>query len=318
MALFDGLKNQFRSIVQWEEPEEFEIFRQFTDRGDELKNASRLILQPGQGCIFTYEGKIQAVFEEEGLYDLKTSNKPFITTFKNLMNAFESEHKAGLWFYRKADIVNIRWGTRLPITYTDPRYGFPVNLCGYGNFSIKIVQPAAFFSNIVAAKAHYYAYELQELFLANAQFSYAEINSNIELIAKEVGEKTFTIFENLGFHLLDFRIEGTSFTEETNLRIASISDVQADVKAAQVAGIDFAELQKLRALRDAAKNEGAAGAGVGLFTGVNLAGQMNQQNLPAQKEDIKPKLKALKELLDEGLITQEEFQKKKDNLLLNL
>ncbi len=324
MGIGESIKNQFRSVVQWDEPQEWEIFRRFTDRGDELKNASKLILQPGQGCLFTYEGKIQDVFEEEGMYDIKADNRPFITTLKKILNAFESEHKAGLWFFRKADIVNIRWGTRMPITYNDPVYSFPVNLKGYGNYSIKIIKPVNFFTNIIAGKENYYAYDLQELFLsriaqpignylANAKFSYAEIDSNIENIAAETKQKTNSVFEELGFQLLDFRIEGTSFDEETNNRIAGISDVQADVKAAKLAGIDFAEFQKLKAMRDAAKNEGAAGAGVGLFTGANLGNLVNQPT--ASDTGIKAKLKQLKELLNEGLIDEAEFKKKKEELL---
>jgi membrane protease subunit (stomatin/prohibitin family) len=93
MGITDAIKNQFRSVVEWDDPRENELFYRFTERGDELKNASKIILQEGQGCIFSYEGKIEAVFEEAGMYDLKTDNKPFITTIKKFLNAFESEHK---------------------------------------------------------------------------------------------------------------------------------------------------------------------------------------------------------------------------------
>lgn len=327
-----GIKNQFRSVIQWDDPDAWEIFRKFTERGDEIKNASKLVLQPGQGCLFTYEGKIEGVFEQEGIYELKTSNIPFITTIKKFMNFFESEHKVGLWFYRNADIVNIRWGTRIPITYNDPIYGFPVNLRGYGNYSIKITQPQSFFTNIIAGAENYSAGDLQELFLsritqpissylANAKFSYAEIDSNIELIAKDAQEKTDAIFNDLGFALLDFRIEGTSFDDETNTRIGEISDVQADAKAAQFAGVDFTELQKLKALRDAAKNEGTAGAGMGLMAGLDLGKSVNQEhiNTPnSPKVDVKTKLKELKELFEDELITEDEFKVKKKELLEQL
>ncbi|TXK98287.1 hypothetical protein BMR02_09060, partial [Methylococcaceae bacterium HT1] len=35
--------------------------------GDELKNASKLLVGPGQGCIFVYEGRVKAVLNETGL-----------------------------------------------------------------------------------------------------------------------------------------------------------------------------------------------------------------------------------------------------------
>lgn len=160
-------------------------------------------------------------------------------------------------------------------------------------------------------------------YLANAKFSYAEIDSNMEAIAKDAHEKTITVFEDLGFQLLDFRIEGTSFDEETNKRINEISDVQAEAQAAKLAGVDFAELQRLKAMRDAAKNEGAAGASVGMFAGMNMGQNITQQqpqsqpqqtNTPAQETPME-KLKKLKEMFEMELITEEEFKEKKKNIL---
>ncbi len=327
------IKKQMRSVIQWEHPKEYQLFFKFTDQGDELKNASKLILQPGQGCIFTYEGKVEGVFEEEGLYDLATGNKPFLTTMRKFMNAFESEHKTGIWFYRKADMVNIRWGTRIPITYNDPVYAFLVKLRAYGNYSLRISRPVNFFRNILAGQQDYFVDELQEVFLsritqpisnylANAKFSYAEIDANMENVAGEVKNKTISVFEELGFQLLDFRIEGNSFDQETNDRINEISDVQAEVHSANIAGVDFAELQKLKAMRDMAKNEGAAGAGMGMFAGMQMGNTMGQpaseeKTEPAQP-DVRSELKELKALFEDDLISEEEFQAKKQQLLEQL
>lgn len=322
------LKSQMRSVLQWENPKEHQLFYKFIDKGDELKNASKLILQPGQGCIFTYEGKIEGVFEEEGIYDLKTANKPFLTTLTKVLNAFESEHKTGIWFYRKAEMVNVRWGTRLPITYTDPVYSFPVKLRAYGNYSLKITDAKGFFANILAGQLDYFVDQLQEIllsritqpissYLANAKFSYAEIDSYIEIIASEAQGKTTEIFQNLGFTLTDFRIEGTSFDPETNKRIGDISDVQADVNAAHIAGVDFTELQKLKAMRDAAKNEGMAGASMGMFAGMEMGKTMHQKTPESNVAitDVRSKLKDLKSLFDDELISGSEYQTKKQQLL---
>ena len=330
MSLKDQIKKQFRSVIEWEKPQEYELFYRFTDQGDEIKNASKLILQPGQGCIFTYEGKIEGVFDQAGMYELKTSNIPFLTTLTKVMNAFESEHKVGLWFFRTAELLNIRWGTRIPITYNDPVYKFPVNLRGFGNYSLKITRAEHFFTQVLAGQEHYFVSDLQEVFLsrisqpisnylANAQFSYAEIDKNIEHIATDAREKTLAVFEELGFSLTDFRIEGTSFDEDTNKRIGEIADVNAEVQAAQLAGVDYAELQKLKALRDAAKNEGTAGVGMGIFTGMEMGKTVNQPSEPASQKpqtDLRTQLKELKELYEDELITQEEYEQKR-KLLLN-
>jgi membrane protease subunit (stomatin/prohibitin family) len=160
-------------------------------------------------------------------------------------------------------------------------------------------------------------------YLANAKFSYSEIDANIENIANETKEKTVSVFEDLGFQVIDFRIEGSSFDDETNRRIAGISDVSAEVQAAKLAGIDYVEMQKLKALKDAAKNEGSAGMGLGMLTGINLSNQMNNQSpMPQQpvadKEEPMIKLKKLKEMFDMELITREEYASKKQDILNKL
>nr|WP_230990573.1 SPFH domain-containing protein [Bathymodiolus platifrons methanotrophic gill symbiont] len=110
MALFDGIRRQLRTVIQWETPEEGILFQQWQGNGDELKNASKLLVGPGQGCIFVYEGRVKAVLNETGLVNLKTDNIPFWTTVTRFMQFFESEHKAHIYFYRRTKILDQKWG----------------------------------------------------------------------------------------------------------------------------------------------------------------------------------------------------------------
>lgn len=333
MSFFDPLKNQFRSVIQWTDPSPEQLFYQFTRRGDEIKNASKLIVGPGQGCIFVYEGKIEGHVDEETMLDLKTDNHPFITTLRRIMQLFESEHKTGLFFYRKAHMLDRRWGTVSPIKYLDPVYKFPVGLSAFGNYSIKITEPLQFFKEVVAGAEIYCVREIQEVFLsritqpmtdllANAKFSYIDIDAHRNWIAEQIKEKTREIFTNLGFELLDFRVEGTTFDADTFERISRIADATSHNLAAKEVGLSYAELQQLNALRDAAQNEGGlAGAGLQMGAGLQLGQQFAQQNQPAktaQPENATDKLRQLKALFDEGLITEEEFSQKKQEVLKNL
>ncbi len=329
-----GIINQFRSVIQWEDPRTNELFLKFTDKGNEIKNASKLILQEGQGSILTYEGKVVDILDEAGMYNLKSDNKPFFTSIKKFLKLQDgSEHVVGIWFYRKADILNMRWGTRVPIAYTDPIYTFPILLSAFGNYSIRITEPENFFKNVVAGKAHFGHTELKEIFLAritqnitdylaNAKFSYVDIDSNLNNIATEVRAKTEPVFNELGFKVLDYRIEGTQFDKETLDRIAKISDIQAEVLAAKIAGINYTEHQQLQAMRDAANNQGgSAGILMGMNAGMQTGNFMNQntqnqqQSLAPQTESPMDKLKKLKELFEMELITEEEFSTKKKEIL---
>lgn len=337
-------KQQLRSVIEWQNPDSDLLFSRWTDNGDEIKNASKLIVQPGQGCIFVYEGKVQGVFTNEGLYDLETDNVPFWTTIKKVMQSFTSEHKVGIYYFRQGDFINKRWGTKSVIKYDDPKYKFPVGLRAFGNYSLRITDAEAFFRNVVAAKHDYWIQDIQDVFLsritepmttilATAQFSYADIDANRGLIADAVKKAVHAIFTELGFELTDFRIEGTNFDDDTERRIGKIADMNAEAQAAAAAGLDYAQIQQLEAMKLAAKNEGgAAGLGMNMAAGMQM-GQLFGQNMaqPMQQPAAQPpapaaspedeamaKLGKLKKMFDMELIDESEYKEKKAAILASL
>lgn len=336
MALWDAFKNQFRSVIEWEPVDKEALFELWSDHGDEIKDASKLILGPGQGCVLVYEGKIKAILTEEGMYDIETSNVPFITTLTRLMQRFESEHKVGLFFFWRTQFVDQKWGTTTPVKYVDPVYQFPIELRAHGNFTFKITNPEFFFVNIVGSEPRFAIEEARTLIaarfveplsdlLAESGYGYTEIDRNRNELSAALREKVNAVFEPLGFELNDFRIEGTTFDEETKRRIGRVADITAESAAAKEAGVSYTELQQLEALRDAAKNEGgAAGAGVGIGAGVGLgqvmAGSMMQgaaagTAAPTGKGSVEERLRKLKDLREKDLITQEDYEKQKIEIL---
>jgi len=338
MTIIDGIKRQLRSVIEWHDPAPDTLFYQWGDNGDEIKNASQLIVNPGQGCIFVYEGQIQAVLSEPCLIELATANIPFWTTIKKFMQSFESEHKVGIYFFRTTKILNQKWGTRAPIKYEDPKYGIPVTVKAFGNFSYRVVEPRAFFVNVVGGHSNFNTGHFRSIMaerlvqsitdhIAELRLPYTEIDAQREEIAAGMLTLLRVDFHQLGFEITDFRIEGTSFDEDTIRRIGRIADLTAEARALKEVGVDFAEMQRLEALRDAAKNEGGgAGLGVGLGAGLGMGQGMAQsltQNVaspPAKPtaDDPAAKLTQLKKLHEQQLITEEEYAAKRQQILDSL
>ena len=341
MGIFDALKRQLRSVIQWEQPDPNSLFHLWSDNGDELKNASKLIVGPGQGCIFVYEGKVQSVHLKEGTYELQTANIPFWTTLSKVMQAFESEHKVGIYFFWQTQFLNQKWGTVAPIKYNDPVYKFPVGLRAFGNFSFQITKPESFFVNVVGGKPEFTVNTAREVIsqrflqqladtLATAGLGYSEIDRNRVELANALSATVATEFDQLGFKMTDFRLENTDFDADTVARIGKIADTMAEAEAAKAAGLNYAQMQQLGALRDAAKNEGgAAGAGIGLGAGVGLgqamAGAMSSGfggatagGASTGANDVTSRLKKLDELKAANLISAEEFEKKRAEILSSI
>lgn len=326
---------QLRSVIQWQNPSPDALFSRWSENGDEIKDASQLIVGPGQGCVFVYEGRVAAIHAAEGIYSLQTDNIPFITTLTRFMQAFVSEHKVGIYFFKTTTLVDLKWGTPSVIKYQDPVYQFPVGLRAFGNYSMRIRDPGTFFREIVGVRDAFFVDDLRQPLnarivqplvdlLAESAMSYAEIDAKRDEIAAALGTKLAPELLRFGFELMDFRIEGTTFDEDTMHRINLIANTGAEAQAARAAGVSYAELQRLGAMRDAARNQGAAGAGVGFAVGMGMGGPfaagmgVGAGGGGAPGDDSAAKLRRLKELFDQGLITQSEYDAKKAEILSRL
>lgn len=332
MGLRSFFRKQLSIVIEWKNQQPNFLFYKIQTPTSEIKNASKLIISPGQGCILVYEGKVQDVLTEPGTYFIESDNHPFITNLLKLRQSFESEHKMHLYFFRTAEVVNQSWGTPSPIKYVDPKYQFPIQLGAYGNYSVKIADGETIFTNIIGAKDLFTTEDLREIItgriqasltstFAKSAYSYNEIDAHLQDMSAQVKININDTISNLGLLLTDFQIESSSFDESTQAHINKIASMTAEALAAAEVGLDYVQLEKLRALRDAARNEGGlAGAGLQVGAGLELSKSLLQQKDEILKDssdndDLVQQLKKLKTLLDEQIITQDEFDNKKREIL---
>ena len=326
MAFF---KNQLRSIVQWEDPATDVLFELYQDRNDELKNKSTLILQPGQGCVLIYEGRVKDTLTAPGSYDLKTANIPFITTLVNILNNFESRHKTALYFFKTIQVTGAHWGTADTIQYVDPVYQIPVGITAFGNYTFSFRDALFFFEKFIGPVETFKIPQLEEIInqrlaqplvqiLASAGISVLELDKQRVLLSQQLEIALNEILEPFGISLHDFRIAGMSYDAATGKQVRKITEVGTDLFNAQQAGLSYGEMQKLQALREAAVNEGGtAGIGAGAGVGMVMAQEMlKQQPLPsASANDAETRLTHLQSLFNKQLITEQEYQQRKQEIL---
>lgn len=330
MGIIKFFKNQLSQVIEWDNQNPEVLVYKYPSTNDELKNASKLIVGPGQGALLVYEGKLTDEITAEGIYDIETDNHPFITTLLKLRTAFESEHKLKVYFYRTSENVNQGWGTAQAIKYIDPIYKIPVELGANGSFSFKIANAKHLFVNVIGSADNYTVLDARQMLqsrfpqgisssLAQGGVSYQNIDAQLPQLSQNIKAKINEEVANLGFVLTDFKLNGTMFDEGTKERIDKIADITADAMAAGEGGLTYVELEKLRALRDAARNEGGlAGAGLQFGVGMEIGktfDTIKNEQIDASNADPVVKLQQLKLLLDEGIITQQEFDAKKKEWL---
>ncbi|QQS58848.1 SPFH domain-containing protein [Candidatus Peregrinibacteria bacterium] len=333
MSFLHGLQHQLRSVIEWDHKIPHALFEKWSENGYEIKNASKLIVNPGEGAVFVYEGEVKSVLTKAGTYTLETDNIPFWTTVTKYMQSFESEHKVGIYYFRISNLTNQKWGTKGALYYDDPKYGFPISLRAFGNFSFFLSDPKAFFINVVGARELFSQEEARFLLfekmiqtiedsIAESGFSFAQVDRNRDELAQKILKNIAPIATTFGFTLTDFRIEGVDFSQETLDHVHRIAEITAEKRAAEEAGVDFTDLQKLTALRDAAKNEGGvAGTGMAIGAGVALGNAFlsGNGNMPStQEKNQTERLLLLQQMYAKNLIEKEEFKAKKKEILSQL
>lgn len=322
-------KNQLRTIVQWETPAHDVLFQLYQQRNDELKNKSELILQPGQGCLLVYEGKVKDAITEPGKYTLDTDNIPFLSTMMAFMNSFETRHKTALYFFKTTQITGAHWGTADTVEYIDPVYHIPVGINAFGNYSFSFRDTLYFFEHFIGPVQTFTIRNMEDLvnqrllqpmaqLLASAGVSVMELDKHRVALSSQFETALNEIVQPMGLTVNDFRIAGTSYNKATREHIQKIAAVGADVYNAQQAGVSYDQMQRLQAMREAAVNEGGlAAVGAGAGTGFIVAQEM-MKTATTQHSDPTARLTRLKELFTQQLITEQEYQQRKQEILKDL
>ena len=345
------IKKQFIDVIQWPNPEPEVLMWRFPIQDEEIQNGASLTVRDSQAAMFVDEGVTADVFSA-GTYKLTTQNLPVLTNLKNWSKLFESPFKSDVYFFNLRQQLSRRWGTSQPVTIRDSDFG-AVALRAFGMYSFRIADPALFFREVTGVVAEYRGDQLEEQLrnLAVTNLASAFGSSGIpflDMAANQVGlsqkmtELLQPLFARIGLLLESFTVESVTLPEALQKRMDErmgmgiIGDMSK-----------YAQFQTAQAIPLAAQNEGGlAGIGAGLaagmgmgnmmtqaMTGAGMMGQapVQQQQVPVQAaaagaaagavatagagEDLSSKLMQLKTLLDQGLISQDDFDAAKAEVI---
>ncbi len=321
------------NLLIWRQPEE------------DFNTNSTLIVMPGEQAIFINQGNIGQVFTS-GTYKLSTENYPFISRLRNIFSGGISTFNSVVYFVRDADSKEIEWGTMQPIRYGDPMLG-PVNIKAGGAYKVQISNPQKFLAKLIGNNVYCETQDGLYQYFANEFSMYIadSINKTLQILqaknykevfhyvgnlvdfAKSVEPQIQQVFDDYGLRLKAFSISRCKDEYED----PEVEKMIADKKRMQYLGGGWAAQQQVDILKNISTNEGVggilatAGAGIGMGLGIGTVfGNMTQQTMgqnPLQTQpdptanSITEKLKQLKELLDMGLISQTDFDQKKEELL---
>lgn len=343
MAVIDRIKYDASAddVIVWKFPSE------------NIRLGAQLIVNEAQDAVFFKGGKVLDVFGA-GSYTLASGNLPLLHKLISLPFGGRTPFSAEVWYVNKTVKRDLKWGTKGAIQVIDPLYNYPVSVRAFGKWGMRVVDSKSFIVQVIGSQAsssergyissnrieEYFIGEiLQRLSDALAKFfverrisvfqASAHTNHLSEFLATDISPE----FQKFGVEVINFNIERISIPSEEHAKFQEILGRRMEIdqiSQAQV-GQAYATMRTFDTLEKAAENESGSagqfmGAGLGLGAGLGAGIPVGQQvgeamNVsPQQFPDKDPTvmLGKLKQMLDANLITQEDFDKKKQQILDSL
>ena len=348
MALIDFIKKQFIDIIQWTEDGDGTLAWRFPMRDMEIQNGGQLVVRESQMAIFVNEGQVADVFTP-GTYKLTTQTLPVLTYLKNWDKLFESPFKSDVYFFSTRQQIDQKWGTPQPITIRDKDFG-AVRLRAFGNYAFRVADPKLFHTEISGTRESYPVADLEGQLrglvlqnisnaIAASGLPFLDLAANQVMFADALTKELAPLFAKLGLLIENLTVQNVSLPEE----LQKILDQKIGMGMVGNDMGKFMQYQTAQAIPKFAEGAGSGGGGIagdamGLGAGVAL-GQVLAQNLQAglqgggaaaqaapaaaapvgvKPEDVMATLEKLGELKSKGILTQEEFDAKKAELLKKL
>ncbi len=306
------------------------LVKRIPDNGNlEIKWGSQLTVRESQDAIFFRDGKALDVFGA-GRHILKTQNIPVIGKWVTSFGyGPDSPFRAEIVFIGKQLFPNLKWGTKEPILFRDTELQM-IRLRSYGSFSIQVQDSMLFVNKVVGTMGLYTTGVIEDYLrgiiisklnvvlgkMLKSVFDIPVMMDDLNLVFRTELQQDFA---GLGLTLHDLYIQSISVPEEVQGMIDTRSGMNA------VGNLDqYMKLKVANAIGDSANNSDNSNntfnTGAGLALGMLLPQMINSSINPSNNAtiDSMEKLKKLKELLELGAITQEEFDDKKSVLLKDI
>ncbi len=340
MAMMDFIKKQFIDILEWTESGDGTLAWRYPMAGNEIQHGASLTVRESQVVVFVNEGQVADVFGP-GRYRLTTQTLPVLTYLKNWDKLFQSPFKSDVYFFSTRQQLDRRWGTTQPVTIRDKDFG-AVRLRAFGNYAFRIADARLFHTEVAGTRERYTVDDidgqlrglmLQHLSDAVAQSGvpFLDLAANQVEFASRLRCATADEFARLGLALEAVTVQNVSLPEE----LQKVLDQKIGMGMVGGDMGKFMQYQTAQAIPKFAEGAGGAGGGVvgdamGLGAGVALGQVMAQQLAqglqpapapgvaPVAPAEVVATIEKLAELKSRGVLTDEEFSAKKDELLKKL
>lgn len=312
----------------------------------------QVIAQPGG---YEYRNGQATVFDAQDRQEKGIGKTLFEQAANRIGFSGISADEKRISFVNLRELRAIRFGTRGPLVYNDRFYGCDLEIFSYGTFSVQVCDPVVFIRSFVPANTLSYSLDDPEArrqltaeflhsFISavnslSSEFRISELPAQANSIASAIASQSqnaATWPERFGLKLTAVAVENVEFSDQSRELVHGYSEKKMNVAAYEGVSQHAANVAAQQMIAEGVRENGFGEGGNMLF-GMGVAGAINPLNasMPAQGATAQPTqtaplsdapagqtldeqvetLKKYKELLDAGIITQEEFDAKKRQVM---
>ena len=326
MSLTGFIKKQFIDILEWTESDDGTLAWRYPMRDNEIQNGASLTVRESQLALFVDEGQVADVFGP-GRHRLSTATLPLLTNLRHWDKLFASPFKSDVYFFSTRLQLDRTWGTATPIVIRDAEFG-AVRLRAYGIYAYRLSDPLRFHQKVSGTREHYGRDDLEgqlrntlvaglTTLFAESGIPFLDLAANQDALGQAMRERAAPMFAELGLELESLVVQNFSLPDELQktldqrISMGMLGDLQR-----------YTQYQVASSIPDAARNEGGlaalgAGFGFGQMIGQSVCGA-TAPAAAAGADEIVATLEKLHALVGKGVLSQAEFDAKKEELLKKL
>lgn len=312
-----------------------------------LTNGSKILVPENTAAYIFSQSGIEEIITEAGGYEYQNGQESvlngdgirrsiFKQTKERLQYGGITPENKKVCFVNLREIRDIKYGTRGAQVYNDLFYGTDLEIYAYGSFTIQVTDSEKLIRNFVPANVTSYSFDdqkvrsqiisefLQSFIVAlnslSGKYRISQLpgqaNTISDLIAND-NSNAGTWPTRFGFSIVKVAIENIEFTEDSRELVKQYSSNKMNLKAYDDISQKASDIAAQQKIAEGIQNNGLGNSG-GMVFGMNFAqglGSKAEQKSGLSFEEQVDALKKLKELLDAGILTEDEFNLKKKEIM---
>lgn len=254
---------------------------------EDVSFGSQLVVGPSQEAVFVSGGRICDVMGP-GTYTLDTLNIPILSALVNLPFGGKTPFTAEVFFVNRLNILDMKWGTPLPIPFKDPVYHVAVPLRAFGQYGVAVQDSRLFLERLTGAARAYTTDDLTAYFrglvgnrivdeltgcLMQEGLSFLDANAHITRISQTIAGRLEEFFARYGIRLVNFCVNSINVPED-DPSVQKLKEVLSKRQEMDALNFDYRQAKAFDVLSLAAENLGGDGGMSGIGVGAAMGAVM--------------------------------------------